>query len=130
MPTPLTVLDIITRALFEIGAYSPSDTVPPEDIQFVKLKLGGMIDAFNADGLNIYGTDFLLYTLIPGINPLTIGQAVVITSASLTGGQATYVGLNNYQVGDIVSVAGCLNAGFNVLDQVVTSSARTQFTTA
>src|SRR5438445_8386155 len=133
MPAPLTVLDIISRALFEIGAFSPSDTIPPEDAIFVRQKLSSMVDAFNADGLNVYGTDFLTYTLIPGIQPLLIGQAVIITQVAAAANVATYTGANNYQIGDVVSTGGIGVVGgvnFDQLNVVVTGSTNTQFTTA
>lgn len=127
MPVPITTLDIITRALFEINAYSPFDNVPGEDIDYCRKKLAAMLDAFNSDGLNIYATDFLTYTLVPSVQPLLIGEAVVISSASLTANVATYIGANKYQPGDTVSVAGCLTPSLNVLDFIVTNSTPTQF---
>ena len=130
MPPPLTCQDIINRAFFEIGAYSPSDPIPAEDSFFARGKLSALLDAFNSDGLNIYATDYLTYTLIPGIQPLLIGQAVVITQAALTSNVATYVGANTYNVGDIVSVAGCVTAALNVPNQVVTLASPQQFSTA
>src|SRR5579859_2908705 len=133
MPAPLTTLDIIARAFFEIGAYSPSDTLPPEDTTFARQKLSALLDAFNADGLNIYATDFLMFTLPPNVQPILIGEAVNITQVAAAAGVATYTGVNNYQVGDVVSTGGIGTIGgvlFNQSNVIVTNATPTSFQTA
>lgn len=130
---PRTILDITTNAFFKLGKFSPIENIPAEDSAYALTELQGMLDQWNAENLFIYATDYLELTLVPGIQPLTIGQGVTITAVSADNGTATYVGRNTYAVGDEVSIAQIGTVGglvFDQLDVLVTSATPTQFQTA
>jgi hypothetical protein len=133
MPAPITTLDIVTRALFEIGAFGPGDVIPTDDSNFVLYKLISLLDAWNSDQLNIFATDYLQPTLVPNVQPLTIGEAVTVTAVSAAAGVATYVGANGYVQGQRVSTNGIGTIGglnFNQLNVIVVSATASQFQTA
>lgn len=71
----MTVLDLITAALQEIGAYAQGETVGANDAAFALQKLNRMIDGWNAQRLFVYNINFATYTLVPGLNPHTIGPS-------------------------------------------------------
>lgn len=125
---PVTAQDIITNSLLEMGAYSQGETPSSADITFGLSKLNRLFDAWNAKELNIYRVDFLRYTLVPSVQPLTIGQAFSITQAVLNANVATYTANNSFKAGDLVSVQGCTTAAFNFTSQIVATATPTQFT--
>ena len=130
MPSPgfqLTVRQLLTNALIEIGAYSVGEQLSNEDADFAMSKLNRMLDMWNAKSVYIYNVSFAEYLIIPNTQPLTIGQAVVITQASLTANIATYIAKNSYKQGDFVDVGGCTTAALNVTKQVVANANSTQF---
>src|ERR1700691_2312354 len=127
---PVSILDIVTNSFFKLGKFSPSESIPSEDSAYALMELQGMVDAWNADELFIYATDYLEYILIPSIQPLLIGEGVAVTSVSATGGQATYVGKNHYATGDLVSTGNIGTIGglnFNQLTVPVINATPTQF---
>lgn len=69
----MTVLDLITEALAEIGAYAQGEVPTAADAQFALSKLNRMLDAWNAQRLFVYTTTFAQYTLVPNLAPHTIG---------------------------------------------------------
>jgi hypothetical protein len=129
---PFTGLDIVTSALFEVGAFGPGDNIPNEDQVWVLKKFQTMVDSLNAQEYAVYAVNYLELTLQANIQPLLLGEGVTITATQLVAGLATYTGSNTYQVGDVVSTAGCTNGAgvFNVLNQIVTGGdGNTYFTT-
>jgi hypothetical protein len=124
---PCTGLDITTAAFMEIGAFAPGESIPSEDTDWAFDKLGRLGDEWNAEEATIYATDFLTFILKPNIQPLTIGQAVTITATQLTSNTAIYTGRNDYVMGETVSVDGCVNSIYNVLDSIVTFANDTRF---
>src|ERR1041385_7238435 len=71
----MTARDIITNALIEIGEYAVGESLPAEDANFGLSKLNRLLDNWNTENLNIYGTTLQEFTLTPNHNPHTIGLA-------------------------------------------------------
>lgn len=71
----MTVLDLITLALAEIGAYAQGETPTSADAQFALTKLNNMLDSWNAQRIKVYTTIFTQYTLVPNLQPHTIGPS-------------------------------------------------------
>jgi hypothetical protein len=69
----VSALDLIKDALMEIGVYSQGETPSAADAQFGLTKFNRMMDAWNAKKLNVYNVDFNSYTLVPSLQPHTIG---------------------------------------------------------
>lgn len=127
MPAPITGLDVITDAFLEAGIFSPGEVLSSDDSQFGLSKLSRLLDAWDADNLNIYATDFLNVIIVPNTQPLLIGQAAVITSASLTANVATFIAQNSYVVGDFVDTSNCTPSALNVSNCLVISATPNQF---
>lgn len=72
MPT-VTALDLIKEALMEIGVYSQGETPSAADAAFGLSKLNRALDSWNAKKLNLYNVEFNSYTLVPSLQPHTIG---------------------------------------------------------
>ena len=144
LPGPSNALEIIRVAFLRAGIIDPAETLEDADASFGLDELNTMLDSWDADGQSIATIEFLggwasyptssdpndLFIMPTDHSPLTIGQACIITSASLTSNVATYIAKNTYQEGDIVSTNGCTTSALNVAGQLVTSSSPTQFTTA
>lgn len=127
---PTTNIQIITNALLENGAYGQGENLAASDAAFGLSKLRRMLDAWNADRLSVFAFSYLELTLLPNIQPLLIGQGVSITGVSSDGTNATYVGVNAYTEGDIVSTNGIGTIGglnFNVSSQIIVSATPNQF---
>jgi hypothetical protein len=114
-----TAAGICNNALYEIGAYAQGETPSAEDMAFALSKFNRLLDTWNSQKLYIFAVNFAQYIMIPGKNPQTIGKAFKITSASLTGGVATFIGVPSnpfFKMGDVISSvnvsigAGTLNA--------------------
>lgn len=127
----MTLLDIITDALSEIGAYSPADgAVPAQDSALGMRKLFYILDQWAARKAYVYATTFAQFTLVAGLGPHLIGQGCAITKTALNGNVATYTGPNNFTPGQLVSITGTTNGtgAFNVTAQTVQSANGQQFT--
>ena len=137
---PSTALQIINNAFLEAGAFAQGEVLPASDASFGLSKLNRLLDSWDADGLTIFARSFLggfsgftdpatpKFILFPSIQPLTIGQAFVITSASSNGTLATYVAKNNFAQGDIVDISNATPATLNAVGLQVQSATPTQFT--
>jgi hypothetical protein len=127
---PTTVAQVAQNALIEIGAFSQGSSIPASEYAFVQSKLSRMLDSWMADDLFVYAVDFLQFVLVPNVQPLLIGEGVSVTAVSSDGTNATYVGLNRYQEGDVVSTGGIGVIGglqFNLSGQIVIAATPTQF---
>ncbi len=127
MPSPITALDLITDAFLEAGIFAAGETLSADDSAFGLGKLSRLLDAWDAEKLNTFASAFLNFTIVPNVQPLTIGQAAEITSASLTSNVATYIAKNSYKVGDVVDTSGCQTAALNVTGYQVIAATATQF---
>ncbi|MGH9452347.1 MAG: hypothetical protein ACRD2O_00075 [Terriglobia bacterium] len=127
MPAPITALDLITDAFLEAGIAAAGETLSAHDSAFGLSKLSRLLDAWDAERLNVFALDFLEFTLIPGVQPLTIGQAFKITQASLTSNVATYIAANGLKTGDVADISGCTTAALNVSAFQVIAATPTQF---
>jgi hypothetical protein len=115
---PRSILDIITNSFFKLGKFSPAESIPAEDSAYALDELQGMLDGWNADELYIFATDFLQLVLVPNVQPLTIGQGVIVTAVASDGaGVATYTGANTYAIGDSVTIGGIGTIGGVLFDQ-------------
>jgi hypothetical protein len=131
---PRTILQIVTNSFFKLGKFSPAESIPAEDSAYALDELQGMLDGWNAEELYIFATDFLQLVLVPGVQPLTIGQGVTVTAVASDGvGTATYIGANAYAIGDSVTTGGIGGIGgvqFNQTSVLVISATALQFQTA
>lgn len=124
---PSTGLDITTGALLEIGAFAPGESIPAEDTDYCFSKFKRLADEWNSEEGTIFAVDYLTFLLVPNVQPLTIGEAVTITATSLTSNIATYTGRNRYIAGQLISVDGCTDSIYNVLDTLVFFADATSF---
>lgn len=127
---PTTNIQIVTNALVEIGAFAQGEAPPLDQIAWGQSKLRRMLDLWMSDELYVYAVDFLQLILIQNVQPLTIGEGVQVTKVSSDGVNATYLGVNRYQEGDIVSVGNVGVIGgnqFNVTAGIIVSATQTQF---
>ena len=65
--------DLVRAALLELNLCDPVDPVNAEDAQFVLDKLNRILDRWNASRSATYNTGFATYTLVPSLQPHTIG---------------------------------------------------------
>ena len=130
MPAPITALDLITDAFLEAGIFAAGETPSAEDANFGLSKLARLFDAWDAEGLNIFATEFLQFVLVPNVQPLLIGQAFEITSASLTSNVATYLCENSLAEGTPVDVSGCTTPALNFTNLLAINVLPTQFEVA
>jgi hypothetical protein len=137
---PSTALQIITNAFYECGAFAQAEVLPAGDASFGLSKLNRLLDSWDADGLTVFARSFLggfsgftdtntpQFILFPSVQPLSVGQAFVITSASLTSNVATYIAKNAFALGDLIDISNATPAAFNVVSAQVQSATATQFT--
>jgi hypothetical protein len=137
---PSTALNIITNAFYECGAFAQGETLPAGDSVFGLSKLNRLLDAWDADGLSVFARTFLggfsgftdpnlpQWQLYADIQPLSVGQAFVITSVSGDGINATYIANNTFAPGDVVDVTNVTPATLNASGLLVQSATPTQFT--
>ncbi len=72
---PLSMGDIVTLALREIGVVSMADAPDGDEMALGLILAGELLDAWSADERNEYSTDFFTGTLTPGLQIHTIGVA-------------------------------------------------------
>jgi len=73
--TTYTALDLITDAFIEIGATAPGEQPSADEAQWGLRKLNDLLDTVQALAAWVYGYDWTQYTLVPGLQPHTIGPA-------------------------------------------------------
>lgn len=80
-PAPLSykVYDIVKDALIEIGAVAPGEDPAPDEAQWVFRKFNDLCDEWSALSRYVYSYAFNVYTLIPNLNPQTIGPSGLAT---------------------------------------------------
>lgn len=71
----MKALDVITQALIEIAVIDPSETLSATEANTGLIKLNRMLDAWNADTRYVYANVFTQYTLVPNLQPHTIGPS-------------------------------------------------------
>ena len=128
----MTWEELITDALFEIGAYSPGDPIEAPVMAIGQRWLNRIIDRWAALKRYAYGQQFNPYQIIPNLQPHTLGPGATVTQTALAAGMATFTALNNFNRNDLVSTAGCTNAGntFNVTGGVIAFATATYFQVA
>lgn len=127
-----TWLQIITDALWEIGGASLGEAIDPDSLALGQRWLNRTLDSWQAHKQYAYAESFTQYTLVPGLQPHTIGAGAQITNTVLAGNLATYTAANQFNAGDFVTVGGCTNGAgvFNVVNSMVTAASISQFTVA
>jgi len=117
---PSTALNIITNAFYEAGAFAQGEVLPAGDSAFGLSKLNRLLDSWDADGLTVFARSFLggfagftdpttpQFILFPSIQPQSIGQAFVITSASISSNSATFIAKNNFAPGDLIDISNAV----------------------
>lgn len=73
MPLTYTVEDICTDAAIEIGLIAPGETLSGEIGQWIFRKANSLLDTWAARKNYVYATTINTYTLVPNLNPHTIG---------------------------------------------------------
>lgn len=96
----MTAQDIISNALFEIGALAAGETVSAEDSVFALSKLNRLFDNWNAESLYIFGTVLSEFTLTPNHNPHTIGIASTSSDFTVTTGRPSRIDTANLVLTD------------------------------
>ena len=69
----MTVQDIITNALIEIGADAPGESLAPERATFCLSKFNRLLDNWNTENLFLFATTLFQGTLTANHNPHTLG---------------------------------------------------------
>lgn len=103
--------DIVRRALTEIGAYTPGETIDSADANDGLERLNDLIETFSNQNLMIPYITEIIHTLVGGTYQYTIGQGGTIGGAftgSITGTTLTVtaVASGNIALGQYVSGAG------------------------
>lgn len=80
----MTITDLITNALIELGVIATGQTLPSEHAAFCLNKLNRLFDNWNADGDYIYATTLFRGTLTPNHNPHTIGLSANTPDLTVT----------------------------------------------
>lgn len=70
-----SALDLITDSFIEIGATAPGEQPSADEAQWGLRKLNYLIDTVQALRKWVYGYAWTQYTLVPGLQPHTIGPA-------------------------------------------------------
>ncbi len=83
-PTPYTALDIVKDAMIEIGMLSPGEEPDGESGQWAFRKLNYLLDYWAAQDIYVYSDQFVLYNLVVGLSPHTIGPGDGTTPATFT----------------------------------------------
>lgn len=71
----MTIQELVTDALEELGVVSPGDEPAPEDSQTALKRLNRLLDNWNADRRAVYANQFSTHTLTPALQPHTIGTS-------------------------------------------------------
>lgn len=71
----MTVADVLTDALREIGVLNAVDPASGEDQTLALGKLNRLLDNWNAESRGVYAETIQTFTLVPGTNPHTIGTS-------------------------------------------------------
>lgn len=82
--TPVTGLDVVKGALFELGVLEAGQEPEGSVADFVLSKGNRLIDNWNAKRQAIFAVDFLTFTLVAGTQPLTIGPAASTPNFTVT----------------------------------------------
>src|SRR5271167_3083984 len=128
---PTTAQQICTDALQELNAYDIADAIDSASLTWALSKFQRMLDSWLVVKSRIFAYDFLTFTLVTKTQPLLIGQAIKITSATVLANVATYQSKNKLAAGDVVNVTGfVVNAILNVVGGVVTAATNETFTIA
>ena len=80
-PAPLayTIEDVITDAFIEIGMTAPGEYPSPEEAQWGLRKVNYLIDTWQALEFYVYSAQFVVFTLVVGLSPHTIGPSGLAT---------------------------------------------------
>lgn len=73
MPLTYTIGDLITDAFIEIGATAPGEQPSSDEAQWGLRKANDVADFFQAQHAYVWGYDWTQFTLVPGLQPHTIG---------------------------------------------------------
>lgn len=73
MPLTYTALDIITNALIECGILAPGEVPDSETGPWAFDQFNLLLDSWAARRAYVYSQQFAVFTLVPNLNPHTIG---------------------------------------------------------
>lgn len=80
----MTILDMITASMQEIGAIAAGEPVAAADAQVALVRFNGMLDLWQSERLTIYNLDREVFSFVTNQQSYTIGPAVGITTADWT----------------------------------------------
>lgn len=72
-PIGYTATDLIQDALIEIGVQAPGEPLDVDEGQWAFRKLNYLLDVWEALRSKVYTYNFQIFTLVPGLQPHTIG---------------------------------------------------------
>jgi len=107
-------LDIISRALKDIGALEAGETPSPDAVQDAFDMLNDMLDQWSNEDMMVFYKNEIIFTLTPGQTQYTIGPGGEIGSSftgSISGNILTVTGINSggISTGQTLSGAGIAN---------------------
>lgn len=79
----MTTADICTHAMQEIGELGANESLDAADAQVVLNKLHRLLNNWNAERAAVYAAAFATYTLVPSLQPHTIGPDSATWAATL-----------------------------------------------
>ena len=127
-----TASDIIAGAMLELGVISPGEPLEPSLTNWGLVKLNRLIDSWGAEERMIFAQQFQQYTLIPNLQPHTIGVAQTskaVTAISKAGSTVTVTALNNLLAGTPVIFTGAtVNTSLNFQQVMLLSAGPTSVT--
>jgi hypothetical protein len=85
-PISYQCLDVIVDALIECGILAPGDTPDGDTAQWAFRKFNYLVDVWQASERYVYGYQYLIYTLVAGLQPHTIGPAGLVPAANFSTG--------------------------------------------
>lgn len=90
----MTIRDLITETFQDLGVIAVGDTLPPELAENGLRKLNRLFNDFNAELAAVYANRLVTYTLVPALQPHTIGPAASSPTFTVTSRPVSIDGAN------------------------------------
>ena len=123
MPKPI---DIISRAMKDIGALASGETPSPEEAQDAFDMLNDLIDQWSNEDMIVFNTTEIIWTVVPGQTQYTIGPYHASSNfigaqftGSITGNVLTVTGILSGAVAQGQTLSGTgITDGTQILDEL------------
>lgn len=76
----MTLLDLVTRALFDLKVLQAGEVPTPEDAELARVTINDWIDGLSTEGLTIYTITRATWTIVSGTASYTIGTGATINA--------------------------------------------------